>query len=116
MTVLREGKRKTLQARIEEPKQVKADGKSMNPHLAGAVLGEIPGDSPLYGKVEGVIILEVERGSAAANTGLRKHDIITSANRKNVASLDALRKAIGKNTSLLLNLRRGNSALFLYLQ
>lgn len=116
LTILREGKRKSLVARIEEPKQVKAEGKDFNPHLTGAVLGEITGDSPLYGKVEGILILDVERGSAAANTGLRKNDIITSANRKNVNSLEDLRQAIGKNTALLLNLRRGNSALFMYLQ
>ena len=116
MTVLREGKRKTVTARIEETRQVVADGKDVNPHLQGAVLGEITADSPLYGKIEGVLILNVERGSAAANTGLRKNDIITSANRSNVKSLEELRTAIGKNTSLLLNLRRGNSSLFLYLQ
>ena len=116
MAVLREGKRKVLSAKVEEPKQTKAGGNKLHPHLNGATLGDISEGSPLHGRVVGVIVLEVEQGSPAWQAGLRKNDVITSANRKPVSSVDQLRIAMSKDKKLLLNIRRGNSALFLYLQ
>ncbi|MBI3563486.1 MAG: DegQ family serine endoprotease [Gammaproteobacteria bacterium] len=116
LTIVRDGKRKNLEAQIEEPKHVKTTGKALNPHLQGATLGEISEDSPFYGQIEGVMVLAVEHGSPAWRAGLRKNDVITSANRKNVHNLEELRDAVGKTSSLLLNIRRGDSALFLYLQ
>ena len=73
-------------------------------------------DSKLYGRIEGVIISAVEAGSPAAQTGLRRGDIITSANRKNIKSIKELQKAMNSNKSLLINIRRGNGSLFLFLQ
>ena len=73
-------------------------------------------DSPLFGRVEGVVVVDVEAGSAAARTGLRKGDIIVSANRASIKSVSELNAALNNAKTLLLNLRRGNTALFLYLQ
>src|SRR5690606_39620110 len=73
--------------------------------------------SPLFGKVKGVMVREVERGSPAARAGgvgLRAGDIITSVNRQEVTSLEDFRKlASGEGGLLLLNIRRGNTALFI---
>ena len=70
----------------------------------------------MYGHVEGVMIAAVEPGSPAARTGLRKGDVITSANRKNIKNISELRKVINSSRSLLINIRRGNGSLFLFLQ
>ncbi|MDH5395613.1 MAG: PDZ domain-containing protein, partial [Gammaproteobacteria bacterium] len=70
----------------------------------------------LYGHIDGVVITSVEQGSPAARTGLRRGDIITSANRKNIKSIAELEAAIKGNSSLLINIRRGNGSLFLFLQ
>ena len=61
-------------------------------------------------------IITCEQGSPAWQAGLRKNDVITSANRKPVSDVNELRKLMTKDNKLLLNIRRGNSALFLYLQ
>ena len=117
LDILRNGKTKTLHAVIAEPHQEKLSGKKIHPRLEGATLGNIEEDSPLYGKVEGVQLVEVERGSPAAITGLRPGDIITSLNREDIKDLDTLNKiARKKQNALLMNIQRGNTAMFIVIQ
>ena len=66
--------------------------------------------------LEGVVVLESEPGSAAWNAGLREGDVIVSANRQRVRTVDELRQAIRGSDALLLNIRRGSGALFLLLR
>jgi S1-C subfamily serine protease len=47
---------------------------------------------------------------------LRKGDVIVSANRKPIKSLADFAKVVKGSNSLLLNIQRGDMALFLYLQ
>jgi serine protease Do/serine protease DegQ len=116
MVVLREGKRKTLNAVVEEPEMAQTTGKTMHPRLEGAQFGDITEGTPLFGRIEGVLVTEVEPGSPAWRAGLRKGDVIISANRKQIKSLAELASIIKGSNTLLLNIQRGNLALFLYLQ
>ncbi len=118
MKVVRDRKTLTLVARVAEPSADSAQikGEKLHRHLAGTVLQNIQPGSPLYGKIEGVIISAVEPGSPAARTGLRRGDIITSANRKPIKDIATLQAAISGSQSLLINIRRGNGSLFLFLQ
>jgi serine protease Do/serine protease DegQ len=118
MKVLRDKKTLTLTAKVAvtESTQVSMKGEKLHRHLSGTELQNIQPDSKLYGRIEGVIISSVESGSPAARTGLRRGDIITSANRKTIKNIMELQTAIAKNKSLLINIRRGNGSLFLFLQ
>lgn len=118
MKILRDKKVLSLKATVAEQDNSTESiaGKKLHAHLAGTELQNIQPDSKLYGRIEGVIISAVEAGSPAAQTGLRRGDIITSANRKNIKSIKELQKAINNNKSLLINIRRGNGSLFLFLQ
>ncbi len=116
LTVLRNGHRRTVTAVIEPPRQVRVEGERVHPRLSGAVLGEIPEGSPLHGKVEGVLVVEVAPGSPAWFAGLRPGDVIVEANRKPVPDLDSLRRAVRGSRTLLLNVRRGDGALFILLR
>jgi serine protease Do/serine protease DegQ len=118
MKVLRDNKTLELKAVVAETENGKEiiQGEKLNAHLTGTELQNIQPGSPLFGHVEGVIISAVEPGSPAARTGLRKGDIITSANRINIKSVTDLKKAIKGSNSLLINIRRGNGSLFLFLQ
>lgn len=117
LNILRNGKPKTVQAVIEEPHQDKLTGKKIHPRLDGATLGNIEEDSPLYGKVDGVQVVNVKRGSPAAITGLRPGDIITSLNREDIKNLNELKKQAGKKqNALLMNIQRGNTAMFIVIQ
>jgi len=116
LSILREGKPKILSAHIEEPQSNVTSGEKINVHLSGAQLSNIEQGSPLYGKITGVIITGVKQDSPAWRSGLRRGDIITSANQHKVGSINDLGKAISSSKSLLINIKRGNGALFLYLQ
>ena len=118
MKVLRDNKTLLLKATVveQDKSKVNMQGNKLHAHLNGTQLQNIQPGSKLYGRIEGVIIADVEAGSPAASTGLRRGDIITSANRKTIKNISELQTAIAKNKSLLINIRRGNGSLFLFLQ
>ena len=118
MTILRDKKILSLTATVAEQDDVSETipGKKLHAHLDGTTLQNIQPNSQLYGRIEGVVISDVEAGTPAAQTGLRRGDIITSANRKNIKNIAELETAIANNQSLLINIRRGNGSLFLFLQ
>jgi serine protease Do/serine protease DegQ len=116
LRIQRDGKQHTLKAHVEKPRLSEQTGDKLHKHLEGASLSNIEEGSRLYGKVEGVLINKVEAGSPAWRAGLRKGDIIISANRKNIRNISELKQATHNSTSLLFNVRRGGGALFLYLQ
>ncbi len=117
LEIIRDGKRQRINAVIGDPSEQGMGSESLHPALEGATFGELDESSPLFGKVKGVMVREVERGSPAARAGgvgLRAGDIITSVNRQEVTSLEDFRKlASGEGGLLLLNIRRGNTALFI---
>ena len=115
--VLRDGKASVLIATIAEPEMAMLDGKRLHPRLAGALYGNIEEGSPLYGRVEGVQVVKVQPDGPAWRAGLRPSDVITSVNRQPVADVQALQRiATPNNRTLLLNLQRGDGALFILIQ
>ena len=79
--------------------------------LAGVTLGESSEAE------SGVVVLKVERETKAWSAGLRPQDLILSINRIKINKLEDVEKAITLNTSgILLNIRRGNSALFIVIR
>ena len=113
--VVRKGKRLSIKATLGAAEKAQAALDDPQSKLAGARLGEIPLEHPLYGEVEGVLVREVEGGSKAAEAGLRPGDIIVSADQQAVSGPDdlaAVLRAHGEGP-LLLNVRRGRGALFL---
>ena len=116
LEVLRNGVPKVISTTVGDLTVDTSIGKNLNPRLEGASFSELD-DQQLSGNVEGgVLVSEVERGSPAWNTGVRPNDIIVSANRRSVKDLDTFRMAIAQQDVLLLNIVRGNGALFLLLQ
>ncbi|NOY66975.1 MAG: DegQ family serine endoprotease [Gammaproteobacteria bacterium] len=115
--IMRDGKQIKINAVIGEPQEEKQNAEDLNEKLKGAVLGELEENHPLFGKVEGVVILSIEPNSPAGNAGLQQGDVITSINRMPVKNLKDLKAAVKqKNDGILLNIRRGNGGLYLLLQ
>ena len=125
VTVLRDGKRKELDAKIakmEEAQETQLasteqdDGTSayglrvqnLTPDLAGQ-LG-IEGD-------EGVVVTGVAPGSSAAEAGLRREDVILEVDKTEVNDVGALEQQLAnaKDGALLL-IRRGDATVFVPLK
>ena len=111
--VLREGKRRTVTAKLDErenAEQVKAQ--EVHPGLAGAELANYDGSG---GNFNGpaVMVSSVEPESPAAERGLRPNDIIIAVNRVRVRSVRELQEAAKQQSLLILAVRRGNRDLLL---
>lgn len=115
LDILREGKIKTLKAIVKETQKQIPQG-AVHPKLAGATFGDLEQSSPYYGKLDGVVVYSVKRGSPSWNAGLRTNDIITSANKLPIKTLDDFKPLAHNGKQLLLNLTRNGRAMFLLLR
>ena len=109
---LRDGRMRKTTLRIAAPR----DGRVFLKHLEGALFSDVePG---FLRDGEGAVgVLEVVPGSPAWQSGLREGDLILSVNRQRIGNLDELREAAAKSDkALLLNILRGDRALFLVIQ
>ena len=83
---------------------------AIHPALEGATLAVASGQ-------QGIEITELEERSPAARIGLEEGDIIQGVNRKRVTSVADLRAAIeDKQGVIALNVKRGDSSLFIVLR
>jgi len=108
--LLREGKARTVTAVLREAAQI-SDASAIHPALAGAELVEVSEDS-----AGGLRVREVAPGSPAAQSGLLADDRIIGINRQRISSLAELREATKGQSSMLVQLRRGNQVLLLPLR
>jgi serine protease Do/serine protease DegQ len=112
ITVIREGKKKTMSAVIRDARELSVAGTRINQRLAGATIEEKENGGKTY-----LAVTEVEQGSAAWNAHLREGDIILSVNRRPVQTLKEFQQIVGdKDSQILLNIQRGRTALFVLLQ
>ncbi|MFW5427154.1 MAG: Do family serine endopeptidase [Methylophagaceae bacterium] len=89
-------------------------GDNMNSRLKGASFIDLDDQQTI--NVGGVFVSTVEEGSSAWINELRPADIIVSVNRRAIRDLDNFKRATANQNVLLLNIIRGNGALFLLLQ
>jgi len=65
----------------------KIEGKQLDPRLTGAIFSEIPTESPLHGRINGIYVYGLKQGAPAISAGLEPGDIIVSINRRTVSNL-----------------------------
>jgi Do/DeqQ family serine protease len=117
LEIARDGKLRTVTVEIAEPVLDQVAGEVLNPRLAGALFSGIDESSPLYGRVAGVIVADVKTNSPAQRGGMRPGDIVVAINRRPVTSLADFRQSVGPDDNrILLNIQRGQMALFIALQ
>ncbi|GMQ96797.1 MAG: Do family serine endopeptidase [Gammaproteobacteria bacterium] len=115
--ILRNGKERTIRAVIARTNGASLDAGKYDRRLAGLVMSDIDEGSPLYGRIEGVLIDEIKPGSRAASAGLDKGDVIKAINKVRVRNVnDAVKILKRKPNQLLFNLQRGRSAFFVLLR
>jgi S1-C subfamily serine protease len=118
VTLLREGQERTIPAVLDAPTARPASSNleaTQSSAISGLTLALIPSDDPHFGKLKGVYVAKIEPGSAAADSGLKKGDIITSAGKLPVSTPSELAMILQKqkgDVPLLLRIRRGNAFLY----
>ncbi len=117
LVVVRDSEEIQLTLKVGEIRQARAEPGSEIPKLKGAAFGPIPQESTFFGRVEGVYVVGVVKDSPAWKAGLRADDVITSINRKSVEDPGELMTIAGQSSgSLLLNIIRGDGALFILIR
>jgi len=117
LIIVRNGREEHLSVVVTEQEQATIDGAKLSKRLTGAVLGVVSEDGNWSERVEGVEVLSVEPDSLAWQAGLREHDVFISVNRILVRNFIELKQALKRSRrSLLINIRRGDGALFLLVQ
>lgn len=116
LDIIRDGKARTLTAKVTEAQRNTLQTGDVHPKLRGATFGDIEESSPAYGRIQGIMLYSVERGSPAWIAGLRSYDIITSVNRQPISNLEEFKQLVSGQSELLLNIVRENQAMFLLLR
>lgn len=118
LEVLRNGAQKRIETVIEAPTLTRLDGKELHPRLAGAQFSNIEEGMPQYGRVQGVLVAELDPRGPAVHTGLRPGDVVVSINRIPISNINELENAArrGDGSGLLLNVQRGGTAMFLLIR
>ncbi|MFT5580758.1 MAG: serine protease DegQ [Paraglaciecola psychrophila] len=110
LVVLRDGRRKSIVAKVGEAATSFGPSDSIHPFLAGAMLERNP-------RGDGVVVVDIDRQSPAASSGLMPGDIILGANRLRVSSVSDLQAAAAKfEQRLVLRVKRGGGVIYLVLQ
>ena len=115
--ILRGGQSKKITTTVTAEKEEVSLPQAINKRLEGVIISELGSDHRYFGKVEGIHVVDVQRGSPAWRSGLRKGDVITSVNRQTVKDVQMfLKKVGGKEEPLLLRILRGNAAAFIVIK
>ena len=115
--IIRDGKVETVKAEIALDDEGIGPAIIKNQRLQGMTVADIPAEHPLYGQLQGVLVVEIERGSRSWRSGLRAGDIITLVNSTKVKSLQEFLDAVdGQDDKLLLRIVRGNAAAFVVIK
>lgn len=114
ISLLRGTKTITVNVSLMDPSKRKLIIEQSNPFLYGVGLKDFSVLSPNHGYVQGVLIVSVEEDSKPWQSDLRPGDVITSVNQQKVKNIIELKALTAKaDKSLLLNVLRGNNAVFL---
>lgn len=114
INLIRNGKPITATVTLSDPKKRLQLIAQSDPFLFGVGFKNFFLQSPLHGKIQGVLIVSVDTDSSAWRADLRPGDVVVSANQQptpNVADLKSIAAKAGK--SLLLNILRGPGAAFI---
>ena len=115
--ILRDGKTMTVNAVIGKASG-EEEGGATDADLHGLTVANLDKNSPLYGKVQGVVITAIDPDSDAADSGLRAGDLIVAVSQQPVTSVAELRKLAAeanKEGELVLTVRRDNQLFFVSL-
>ena len=112
LRVNRGGQARILRAQIAAPQEY-TPGKGLEiPQLAGLQVVEIERGSPLYQRIQGLIVSAVERDSRAWHYGFRPGDIVYAINNRRARTMAEFQAALrGAERGYAVSLLRGDFSL-----
>lgn len=111
--LLRDGKPLDVEVTLDKSTSLSTRADMIIPALQGATLS----DGQLKDGTKGVSIENVEKGSAAAQAGLHKDDVIIGVNRERVSTIAEVRKLMASKPPVVaLHIVRGNESIYLLLR
>jgi serine protease Do len=125
ITVLRDGKKQTLTAKLEEKpsdEQLAANIKGQAAEKLGITAQNLTDDlAKQFGLVgqKGVLVIDVEPGSPAAMAGIQPGSLIQEVNRKPVENVKEFKEAVdaaAKQGKIMLRVRYENGSIFVVLE
>ena len=111
LRVTRGGTTRAVRVQIAAPQEPAAGEGHAVAQLPGMHVMEIERGSPLYQRVQGLIVTAVERNSSAWQAGFRPADIIYAVNRRRVRTLAQLQAALRAEGGFAISLLRGDTTL-----
>ncbi len=111
--LLRDRKPLDVEVTLDKSTSSSASAEMIIPALQGATLS----DGQLKDGTKGVTIENVEKGSAAAQAGLHKDDVIIGVNSDRISTIAEMRKLMESKPSIVaLHVVRGNDSIYLLLR
>ena len=115
--LLRNGKPQQAEMTVAAADAAPGRDNFKNKRFANTTVGDIPRDSPLFGRVPGVMVFDIDRRSPAWRAGLRKGDIISSVNREATPDLKTFLAAVNSERGqLLLRVQRRDQAMYMLIK
>jgi Do/DeqQ family serine protease len=110
ITVLRDGKKRTLEVTVGKPRDFEQVDENIHQLLQGVQFENDPDG-------KGVRVSGIARNSRAAYSGLSAGDLIVAANRRQVTDLESFASALSRNdNSVLLQVNRQGGSLFIVIR
>ena len=112
IVVIRDGESRRFEVTLGSLDDAAASSTAAMSSLAGAQLRDLSRQHRLFGRLDGVEVVEVERGSRAWSLGLEPGDVILAVNRAPVANLGEFEAAVAEGTPYSMLVQRGQRRLF----
>ena len=116
LLVLRDGKRKAIEATIGAPDETDGWRRESTSALAGVQLRDLPRSHWLYGESRGVEVTAVEGDTKAWRAGLRRGDVILAVNRRAVDGVGELEATVEDLTRAALLVQRDERRFFVFIR
>ena len=116
LVVLRDGKRKAIEATIGAAGDADGSRRESASALAGVQLRDLPRGHWLHGELRGVEVTAVEGDSKAWRAGLRRGDVILAVNRRAVDGVGELEAAVEDVARFALLVQRGERRFFVFIR
>ena len=116
LVVLRDGKRKAIEATIGAAEDADRSPRPSTSALAGVRVRDLPRGHWLFGELRGVEVTAVEGDSRAWIAGLRRGDVILAVNRRAVDGVAEFEAAVDDLTQFALLVQRGERRFFVFVR